>query len=102
MVTAKGGKEDCSPPKADNIPKQAPALTGGCSQAPASSCIWGAWKTLAGFLDESQNVNLIFCLLALVALCHADLTVKHRFVCLLSTCGKMGKALLFSWLKAFN
>lgn len=45
----------------------------------------------------------MFNLLAFVALCHADLTVKNAFVCSLSTHGKIGKALLsLSWLKALT
>lgn len=63
-------------------------------QAPRS---WGVWKPFAGLLDGSQNVSLIFNLLALVASCHADLIVKHRFVCLLTTLGKMGSTLFLSW-----
>lgn len=40
--------------------------------------------------------------MTLVALCHADLTVKHKLVCFPSTHGEMGKAFLLSQFKALS
>lgn len=77
-------------------------MPGGCARLVQASCSCGVWKTVAGLLDLSQNVNLIFNLLALIALCHADLIVKHRFVCFLTTQREKGKAIFLSWLKALT